>query len=220
MAINKNRRIALTTGWALVMMAVIAGFCFGYALPEINQADPFNSLAENIFAKRGLYQSMLIGIIVIILLDFLVSYTLYEFFRADSKRISLTSGILRGVYTVIFGVATSYLVRNLNSNEITNEAIKTNFELFFLIWNTGLVIFGFHILLTGILMKLHQKIPKSLWYLALFAGVSYIIVHLLKLISPESEVTNMLAVVLALPMAIGELGLAIWLIVKGGKQAV
>jgi hypothetical protein len=66
-------------------------------------------------------------------------------------------------------------------------------------------------------MKLHQRIPKILWYLALIAGVSYVVVHFLKLTLPQSDIVNNLEMILALPMAIGELGLAVWLIVKGGK---
>ena len=80
------------------------------------------------------------------------------------------------------------------------------------------LIFGFHIFLIGILMKLHKRIPKILWYLALIAGISYIVVHLLKLISPDSELTSTLGLILALPMAIGELGLAVWLLINGGKE--
>jgi hypothetical protein len=44
------------------------------------------------------------------------------------------------------------------------------------------------------------------------------VVHLLKLTLPQSEFTRILEMILALPMAIGELGLALWLIIKGGKN--
>ena len=67
-------------------------------------------------------------------------------------------------------------------------------------------------------MKLHMKIPKILWYITLLAGISYVIVSLLKLGSPNSEMINSLVMILALPMTIGELGLAIWLLIKGGKR--
>ena len=47
--------------------------------------------------------------------------------------------------------------------------------------------------------------------------MSYVLVHLLKLNSPSQFVSN-LKMALALPMAFGEIGLAIWLLVKGGKD--
>jgi hypothetical protein len=66
-------------------------------------------------------------------------------------------------------------------------------------------------------MKLHPPIPKILWYLALIAGISYVVVHFLKLTLTQSDIVSNLEMILALPMAIGELGLAVWLIMKGGK---
>ena len=58
-----------------------------------------------------------------------------------------------------------------------------------------------------------------MWVLTLIAGVSYIIVHFLKVIAPSLEqFTKSLETILILPMAAGKLGLAIWLIIKGGKN--
>ena len=87
------------------------------------------------------------------------------------------------------------------------------------LWTSGLIIFGFHLTLIGFLMKIHKKIPKILWILTLIAGVSYIIVHFLKVVTPSLEqFAKSLEMILMLPMAAGELGLAIWLIIKGGNQ--
>lgn len=66
-------------------------------------------------------------------------------------------------------------------------------------------------------MKLHPPIPRILWYLTLIAGISYVFVHYLKLTLTQSAIVSNLEMILALPMAIGELGLAVWLIMKGGK---
>ncbi|PJB01103.1 MAG: DUF4386 domain-containing protein, partial [Ignavibacteria bacterium CG_4_9_14_3_um_filter_36_18] len=86
------------------------------------------------------------------------------------------------------------------------------------VWTLGLIVFGLHLLAVGILMKVHRNIPKVLWILTLIAGISYVVVHILKLTLPQlSEFTETLNNILALPMALGELGLAIWLIIKGGK---
>ncbi len=214
----KNRRIAIITGLSLILMAIIAGFSVGYAFSEFYQSDQIDSLKDNILINQGLYRNMLIGILAIIILDFLVSYTLCVYFKNDNDKTAITSGILRIAYTLIFGIATIYLTNNLNVSELNNQAINTNFQLFQTIWNGGLIVFGFHIILIGVLMKLHRIIPKILWYLILFAGVSYVVVHFLKLIYSDSEFVGTVSMILALPMAIGELGLAIWLLARGGKE--
>ena len=220
-----KRRLAIITGWSLILMAALAGFSLGYAYPEFYQSDQIELLKDNVLNNLGLYRNMLIGISLILILDFLVSYTLYairytlyEYFKDDNRKISLISGALRIAYTLIFGIATFHLSKNLNITGITNQSINTNLELFQSIWSGGLIIFGLHLILIGILMKLHDRIPKILWYVTLIGGISYIIVHLLKLVNPNLEFVNTLEMILALPMAIGELGLAIWLLVKGGKE--
>ncbi len=212
-----KRRIALLSGWSLILMAVFAAFSVGYAFSEFNQPDQAASLKDKLLSNQGLYRMMLIGITLILGLDLLLSYTLYRYFKDDHRKISMTSGVLRLIYTLIFATATLYLAKNLNVHEVTSQMMDKNIQSFQTIWSVGLVIFGDHLILIGILMKLHQRIPRILWSLALIAGISYIIVHLLKIVSPDSEFVSTLEMILALPMAIGELGLAIWLIIKGGK---
>jgi len=214
---NKNRTLAKINGYSLLLMAVIAGFAFGFALPKIFNPGQLDFVQSNLASNLQLYKLMLLAILIVLLLDILVSLTLYLYFKNDNRKIALLSGILRIVYTVIFGIAAFYLTKNLNHTETSNEIMINNFQLFQSIWSAGLIIFGIHLFLVGILMKLHPRIPMILWYLALIAGVSYVVVHLLKLTLTHSDIVSNLEMILALPMAIGELGLAVWLIIKGGK---
>ena len=216
---KNQRRIAIITGISLVLMAIFGIFSLGYAYTHFDTPKQSEFLKDIIITNMGLYQSMLIGILIIIILDFTVSYTLYKYFENDNKKMSLLSGIIRVIYTLIFIIATYHLTKNLNTNELTNQKAISNFHQFQTIWNSGLVIFGFHIILIGWLMKLHHKIPKILWFITLLAGVSYMITSFLKVVSPDSELVETLIMILALPMTIGELGLAIWLWIKGGKEA-
>ncbi len=215
-----KRDLAKITGWSLILMALIAGFSLGYAFPEIYNPEHIGSIKDNLLHNEGLYKYMLLGILLIIILDLLVSYTLYHYFKNDNKDISLISTFIRIIYTIVFGIAAYFLVKNLGLSETSNELLINNFQLFQSIWNAGLIIFGAHIFLVGVLMKLHKQIPKILWYLTLFAGISYIVVHLLKLTFAQSDITTNLATILAIPMALGELGLAIWLIIRGGKEYI
>lgn len=213
---NKQSTIAKITGYSLVFMALIAGFSLGFAYPKfINPSQP-EFAQKNLLENFELYKFMLFGIIFIIILDILVSWTLFQYFKNDNRKYALLSFIFRIIYTLIFCIATYFLSNNFEKP--INEIVLNNYNLFQLIWSIGLIIFGIHLLSVGFLMKLHKSIPKILWYLTIMAGFSYIIVHILKTTCPNlTEFTNILNNILALPMALGELGLAIWLIIKGGK---
>lgn len=216
---NKQRRMAIITGTSLILMTFVAIFSIGYAYSQFDHPEHSGFLKDNILNNIELYQGMLIGILTIIILDFIVSYTLYKYFEEDHQKLSMLSGIIRAIYTVVFLIATYYLTKNLNTSELTNQLVTLNYQKFQTIWNSGLVVFGFHIILIGWLMRLHKKIPKILWYTTLVAGVSYVITSFLKVVNPTSEMVETLIMVLALPMTMGELGLAIWLLLNGGKGA-
>jgi hypothetical protein len=208
-----TKTAAKVAGWSLVAMAVISGFSLGYAYEEV-----FRSIQANSAEKLQLFQIVLLGILLTIILDFIVSFTLYRFFEKDNKGISLIAAILRVIYTLILAVAAYVLASSLTVWDTNQVAVITNFERFTFLWTSGLIIFGFHLTVIGFLMKIHRKIPKILWILAGIAGLSYIIVNFLQAFTPSLEqFTNTLKMVLMLPMAAGELGLAIWLIIKGGK---
>lgn len=213
-----NKRIsALLTGWTLIVMAIVAGFSIGFAFSEFNQAKDLESLKYLIQTRQTLYKSMLIGLSVIVLLDLLVTFTLYKYFEEVNKKISFIAAISRILYTLIFGIAFYFLVLNLAYNELSNQQINQNFHLFEVIWNGGLVIFGIHLGLVGYLMMLEKVFPTILVLLVFFAAASYLVVHALKLVAVNQAILEHLEMWLAFPMAIGELGLAIWLIGKGGK---
>jgi hypothetical protein len=213
----RQRINAIITGYSLFLMAVVSGFSIGYAFPKFFDVNQLENTHGNLSGNLQLYHSMLIGIVLVIILDILVSWTIYQFFKNDNKKVAIMSFILRIIYAAIFGVATYFLVANLGQGN-NNELLNSNFNSFETVWTLGLIVFGLHLLTVAILMKVHRYIPKVLWILTLIAGISYVVVHMLKSMLPQlSEFTETLNTVLALPMALGELGLAIWLIIKGGK---
>jgi len=213
-----KRTVAKITGWSLIAMALLAGFSVGFAYSKIYDPEQISAFKDNLLNNSQLHIFMLLGILIIVMLDLVVSISLFHFFKNDNKNISFVSTAFRIIYTMIFGIATYYLVQNFNPTELSNKVINDNFQHFQSIWSAGLILFGVHLFLVGLLMKLHHKIPKILWMLALFAGVSYVVVHTLKLPTLDLEIAVKLEMILALPMAIGELALAIWLLVKGGKE--
>ena len=214
----KNRTLAKIIGFSIVLMAIIAGFSFGFAFPKIYNPCQLDIAQSNLIENLQLYKLMLFGIFLVLILDILVSWTIYLYFKIDNKKLALLSCIMRVIYSIIFGIATYFLVKNIGQPNNDNQIVIENYNSFQKIWSIGLIIFGIHLLIVGVLMKLHKLIPKILWYLTIVAGVSYIFVHLLKTTSPQlTELNNLINNILALPMTLGELGLAVWLIIKGGK---
>jgi hypothetical protein len=214
-----QRTLAKLTGYSLILMAIIAGFSLGYALPKFFDNNELELAQKSLTENVALYKLMLLGILVIILLDLFVSWTLYLYFRNDNRKLALYSFVFRIIYTLIFCIATYFLAKNIGQDQ--NTIVNENYRLFDFTWSIGLIVFGIHLLTVGLLMKRHKLIPSMLWSLTILAGASYIFVHILKTSLPHlTELTSTLNNILALPMALGELGLAFWLIIKGGKTGM
>jgi hypothetical protein len=213
---NKRRAIAIITGYSLILMALTAGFSFGFAYPKFYNNSQAEFTQKYLSKNLELYKFMLLGVLLVLLLDILVSWTLFLYFKNENRKLALYSFISRIVYTTIFFIATYFLARNIGQNN--NTLVIENYKSFEHTWSSGLIIFGIHLVIIGQLMKIHKFIHQILWYLTIIAGISYVLVHGLKTILPQfNYLTNILNNILALPMALGELGLAVWLIVKGGK---
>ena len=124
----KKRTFAKITGYSLLLMAIIAGFAFGFAFPKIFNPSQPDFVQSNLAGNLQLYKLMLLAIVIVLLLDLLVSWTLYRYFKEDNKNISFASSTLRIIYTIVFGIGTFYLTKNLNHTEISKEIIINNFE--------------------------------------------------------------------------------------------
>ncbi len=213
---TEHRKLAISSGYGLLLMALVAPFSLGYTLPVFyGEVEP-DAFLKNIQTNRSLYITMMAALLLIIVLDVFVSFTLWYFFRADNAKAAINAFYLRMGYTALFVTANYFLL--ISFYEEDGYAVQRNYSLFDTIWSAGLIIFGMHLLLISRLMKIHIKVPRYLWYLPFIAGVSYMLVHLLKIAMPAFEyLTNTMNNILAIPMALGELGLAIWFILKGGK---
>lgn len=214
------RKFAKMAGWSLILMAIISGISIGYAYGEVYKALQLETLTNNGEETLKLFQILIWGISVILILDLIVAYALYRFFLFDNKPLSMLSAFFRVGYTFIFAIAFYFLLRSFPILLTNKKVAIDNFDRFQFIWTCGLVVFGLHLIGIGILMKLHKKIPGILWLITIIAGVSYAVLHLLKITTPSSkQLITVLQLILVLPMMAGELGLAIWLIIKGGKAS-
>ena len=212
--ISKIRIHALVSGFSLFLMALCAGYVFGYAFPKI--FDFSNVYLSYNKESVQLYNLMMFGIVMIFLLDIVVSFSLFQFFKSDNSKLALWACLLRIIYSLIFGVAIYYILQN--SGELNKDVFIKNYLTFQLYWSFGLIVFGCHLVIVGILMKGQKSVHSTLWILIIIVGSAYIIIHSSNSFLPQfKNLISILNSVFGIPMALAELGLALWLILKGGR---
>lgn len=213
---NTQRKMAVTAGLSLLLMALVAGFAYGYAFQQV-RAGPS---ADTIFWLR----CCIAGFMLVLLLDVLVAWALYFFMRPAGRHLSLLSSWLRLIYAALLGAALFHLSPLLELSGQGNsgpslEVSSVYLDLFGEAWSIGLIVFGCHLAVLGSLIIKSGYVPKLLGFLALIAAVCYSADSLLQLLWPSYQYykgnTDLL---LSVPMAAGELVLAIWLVARGGKR--
>lgn len=213
-------RFAIIAGISLLLMAIAAGFSFGYAHSQLVQPDDANTTLQNLLHSKGLFQAEILGWWLILILDVTVAWALFHFFKSVSKPISALTAWLRVIYSIILGMAIWQLMNICNlleeTSEVTAQSVMDYFQSFESIWTLGLIVFGFHLIGLGYLAL---KSRLRFWgILLIIAGLSYSLVCILKQFqSLESLATN-LEMILSIPMTVGELGFAVWLLIRGRKR--
>lgn len=186
---KSKRKLAMLNGGAIVLMAIAAGV----SIPALG------TLTASI------------GLLVILLLDLFVSAATYKYYKEEKPRLALFTGVMRLVYSGIFGIGIGYHLAG-------NVAMFTKF------WEFGLITFGIHLIALGLLY--HNEGGKK-WVniaiksLLIIAGVGYMAIHAGTLVVPNPVAFKAaMESVLMVPMIVGEISFAFWMLFKGGKSAL
>ena len=215
-----QRDKALAISIALLTMAVLAVLAFGLVMPMFNNLMSTSDLRSLMLGQEDAYAGMLVLIGLIIVLDILLSVLIADFFKTINKKLAFYTGLLRFLYSGLFGLALCFLLSGFFTNEIHAADFWINMKRFYWLWNLSLgFLFGPHLVLTAYLMKQYKIIPVFVWGLTAFAGLAYIIVHLLKIFVPQWPTLELIEMILILPMALGELLLAFWVLIKVGFKS-
>ena len=222
---------AKVAGIALLAMAVAAmvgemAFRQRFIIPN-DAAKTALNLAENgLMARFGLFSYFLI-----LVCDVLTAWALYVFFQPVNQPLSRLAAWIRMLYAALFAAALYPLFHGFimlqgsndtfwSTEQIQNLALL-EFNSFEPAWAMALAIFGLHVVALGRLAWQSGRIPKWLAITLFIAGIVYVVDNLGKLLVPDYAVNfGAVTAMGAIPAIVGEVGLAIWLLVKGMKVGV
>lgn len=214
--LNYPKKIALITGLSLILMAVFAGIGYGYAFSSFYVAEDNSTTLRNLNEFGGMFRLTVGTFTMILILDIVVTWSIYELFKKVNQSFSLIIALFRFLYSGILASAILcllFVLELLQTVTQDRDMIIIYLNLFLNTWSWGLIIFGCHLFLLGIIVNKSDLFPKAIGYITSFAGLCYFFHHTFHLIFPfyqhyKDEIEGLVA----LPMALGELLLAIWLI--------
>ena len=230
-SIITSRKAALVAGLSILLMAILAGFAYGFVLQSLVIPNDAPLTVHNIRASMMLFRAGICSFLIVLILDVLVAWALYVFFEQENKNLSMLAALLRLVYSTILGVALLNLIfvvlllsgtNDLAIFEVSqlNAIVSLFLKAFNSIWSIGLVVFGCHLFVLGYLAFTSVYISKIFGVLLIIASVCYITSNFANLLLPNYEKYKAIVeLFISLPMIVGELGFGLWLLFKGGKAS-
>lgn len=222
-----QRTIAITTGISIVIMAVMAGIVFGAIFNPIFSVET-NSLHQSIIASGSAFRYGILGWGVILICDVIAASGLHAIYKKKDEFISQLTAWFRLAYVAVLAVAIVCLILMLQvSHNPANlepavlngllELFKSGFENTF---SFGLIIFGFHLLGLSYLVLDRKPLFMVMSGLLLVSAIGYLLTNTLNFALPNyrEDYKSTFEAIFMLPMILSEVGLAIWLIARGGKN--
>lgn len=225
------RKAAIIAGIAIVVMTAAAVMATDATIGRlVVPEDPAATLC-NIQASGMVFRAGVVSWLVVLICDVLAAWGLYVFFKPAGRDLSLLSAWFRLLYAAILGTALlKYIeVLTLTSSSEMMAAYGTELlqarvvllDAFDDMWSFGLVVFGIHLGIMGYLVFKSGYAPKFFGVLLYIAFLGYLVTNLANLLSPTYENYEMiLQWIFIVPMVVGEVGLGVWLLIRGAKAKV
>lgn len=222
---QNTRRISLLAGLAYLSIffsAIYANFIVLQSLWIKNDAA---QTAINLSDNWTQFQTGVATFVFTFFIDLLLSYWLFLLFRKANHRLALASSSMRLVYTLIFGYGIYHLmaIRGLNEavpTEVAEQA-ALHLELFNKYWTGGLLIFGAHLLLLGVLIVRTVAIPQWIGGLLVLAGLGYWIDGAAQFLLPNyTDYRLLFESIVIIPAVIGEMAITLFLLFRKPRESV
>lgn len=213
-----ERKSALLIGISLLFMTFAAFGAFGALHSSLIFMDDTGKTINRLMTKSALFNLEIFLWGIIVFTDLLVTWGVWQYFRNRTAKLAIWAAILRLIYTVALTTAVSMLVlASLRIGRGISSEIMTLLGQFDRIWSLGLVIFGFHLILLGWAAYICEN---RIWgILLVLAGISYSLIHGFHNFLPSLDsFKSVLEKILMLPMIVGEVGFAVYLLIHGGKM--
>lgn len=225
-SLREAARIAGVGYLIIFVLAIFANFLVRTNLIEKGDAA---ATVANIVESEGLFRAGLISFLVVFVVDVVIAWALYIFFRIVSRDLSLVTAWFRLVYAVFLGVGLIFFFQVLQlvsgadylkafQQGQLDAQVMLSLDAFNYAWLIGLVCFGIHLGLLGYLILKSASIPRLLGFILVLAGAAYVLDTLANaLLANYEDYQNVFLAIVAIPSVIGELWLALWLLIRGGK---
>lgn len=164
-----------------MLVGVLGAFGYLVAVERLVVTDDAVQTAANIAGSETLFRLGIASLLATAALDVVVAWALFRVLEPVSGGLSMLAALFRLVYAGIFVVAIAQLagvVRLLPEAEDAADdersaQVLAGIHAYEDIWSAGLVLFGLHLVLLGVLVIRAAYVPTIIGILLVVAGLGY-----------------------------------------------
>lgn len=205
------RRASLTAGIALALVIVFALFGAYGAVGRLVTPGDAGRTAEDILGSEGLFRLGIASLFLVVILDIIVAAALFTVFEPVNRSLSTMAAWFRATYAAVYLVAISQLVVALGLLGDPDQALRA-IDAYDTVWHVGLILFGVHLLLLGLLANQSDFMPRIFGILLVVAGLGYLADGFGAVLVPDYSIN------ISQFTFVGEATLMLWLLIKGSRK--
>jgi len=190
-------KAALVVGIAFITSVLIVSLVDDVLLANFVVPGDTVALSKDIEANRTLFVFAVVGYLLVLALDSIIGLALYVVLKPANKKFALLTAVLRLLYVCI--LVSGLLALVFQFIDVYGYA---SIKLF------GYIFFALHIFILGYTVFKSGYIPKIIGILLILASFTYIVFFV------DLDLSELLEAFIMLTMAIAELSLSIWLLLK------
>ena len=224
-----SRSYARLTGALYLVIAFAGGFAILFVPGALDvPGDPAATFA-NIAERRWLFHAGLVGDVVMMTAEVLVSVMLYFMFRPRNATLSLAASYAR---LMMVAVMAGMLFFHAGSLALADGTVPLNsfsqaqrIELAGLmrhIHDAGVwiwqVFFSLHLVLLGTLVLRSGLYPRLIGLGLIIGAAGYLVDSVQMFALPDAAMLEAVKIVLLLVVTLAEVGFALWLLVRGPRS--
>jgi hypothetical protein len=212
---------ARLTGALYLAIAVLGALSVGFIPSQIFVVGNPETTANNLASSEGLLRIGLVAGAAVVVLEIVLSVTLFAIFRHVSLILALIALVSRTAMAVIMGLnlflwcAPSILVADGLGFEKTEteELVYAFFAAHSLIVYVWQIFFSLHLFSLGLIAVSSKAVPTLLSWGLVIGSCGYMLQSLIELSGFENQGLDLIAIALLVVVSLAEITLGIWFLI-------
>lgn len=221
-----TRSYARTAGALYLSIAVFGAFAIGYVPSQIVTGDPATTL-ETLVAKRGLFNAGIGADVAVMLIELVTMTMLFQIFRRVNETLAFAAMLARFAMVAVMGamllfqagltgLATGDIVAAPETRDALAGVMLHIHHAGVWVWQA---FFWLHLLILSYLVWRSDMFPKVFGYGLAIGSFGYLADSLYAFAFPNCEWLGTLRIGLLVVVTLSEVGFALWLTIRGPRNA-